>query len=93
MIGCVSACLDEYAIAVGRIEVLKELSRRTLDTLQSKGETLSADWLNSLELGSPGDVFTQDLPTEMFTQVGEAFIGLLNGEFTLGPSEAPHVGP
>lgn len=93
MIGCVSACLDEYASTTESIGIIMQVAEGALSELRSKGESLSVDWLNSLALGSPGDAFTRDLPTEMFTQVGKAFIELLNGEFSVGSSDAPHTGP
>jgi hypothetical protein len=80
MCGCVSAGLDEYAPTPERAAVVLELAERALAGLRDRGEVLPATWLNSLQLGGPGATFTRDLPTEVFSRVGEAFIRLLRGE-------------
>jgi hypothetical protein len=87
--GCVSAGLDQYASAPDRAAVVLELAEQALAGLRSRGEVLSAEWLNSLGLGGPGATFTRDLPTEVFTRVGEAFIRLLRGEITWDASTSP----
>lgn len=87
--GCVSAGLDEYASTTERLTVILALAERVLTGLRERGEVLTEGWLNSLELGGPGATFTRDLPTEVFTRIGEAFIRLLRGEITWDAATAP----
>jgi hypothetical protein len=89
MNGCVSAELDHHASTAERAAVLQDLAEQALAQLRSRGDTLSADWLNSLGLGPPGAVFTQDAPAEAFTRVGEAFVGLLRGEIEWDAATSP----
>jgi len=85
----VSAGLDEHAPTPERVAVVLELAERALAALRQQGGVLSAGWLNSLGLGGPGAAFTRDLPTEVFTRVGEAFIRLLHGEVTWDAATSP----
>ena len=80
MIGCVSAGLDQYAATPERREIILRLSKNALSWLNSQGGVLSVTLLNSFGLGGEGAEFTKDLPTEVFSRVGDAFIRLLNGE-------------
>ncbi|HYT93270.1 MAG TPA: hypothetical protein VEL76_31415 [Gemmataceae bacterium] len=89
VVGCVSALLDEDAPTPEQAAVILELAERALASLREKGEVVTAAWLNSLGLGGPGASFTRDLPTEMFTRVGEAFIRLLRGEVTWDAATSP----
>ena len=87
--GCVSAGLDQHAPTQERAAAVLELAERALARLRARGEVLPADWLNSLGLGGPGATFTRDLPTEVFTRVGEAFSRLLRGEIKWDAATSP----
>jgi hypothetical protein len=89
--GCVSAQLDEYASTPERAEVVLEVSEFALAGLRGRTDNLSKGWLNSLDLGGPGSIFMEDLPVEVFTPIGEAFIRLLRGEITWDAATAPLV--
>ncbi|MHC4177060.1 MAG: hypothetical protein ACYSWU_06120 [Planctomycetota bacterium] len=78
--GCVDASLDEYLTSPERVQTVLGLAERALDGLQGRGAVLSADWLNSLGIGGQGARFGEDVPTEVFARVGEAFIKLLREE-------------
>jgi hypothetical protein len=76
-------------------------AERALAWLKSQGGRLSLAFLNSFGVGGPGAAFTKDMPTEVFSRVGENFIRLLRGEivwdastspvFELPPSQALHL--
>jgi hypothetical protein len=87
--GCVSAGLDSYAATPERAAVLLKLANQGMLRLRERGDTLPMGWLNSLGLGPPGACFTSDLPTELFTRVGEAFIKLLRGELAWDADTSP----
>jgi hypothetical protein len=89
LVGCVSPGLDQHAASPDRAAVVLELAARALAGLRSRGEVLPADWLNSLGVGGPGAAFARDLPTEMFTRVGDAFVRLLRGEITWDAFTSP----
>lgn len=89
MMGCVSPDLDEHATTPERVAVLLRLAERALAALHERGALLSVDWLNSLGLGGPDMRFDRDLPTEVFTRVGEAFIRLVRGEITWDAHTSP----
>jgi hypothetical protein len=89
MMGCVSPDLDEHATTPERVALLLRLAEHALATLRKRGAVLSEDWLNSLELGGPEVRFERDLPTEVFTRVGEAFIRLLRGDVTWDAHTSP----
>jgi hypothetical protein len=65
------------------------LAERALAGLHKRGKVVPAGWLNSLGLGGRGATFTRDLPTEVFTRVGETFIQLLRGEVTWDAHTSP----
>jgi hypothetical protein len=88
-VGCVSAGLDEHAPTPERAAVILGLAEQALTGLRERGKVLSAAWLNSLGLGGPGSSFTGDVPAEVFTRVGEAFIRLLRGELTWDAATSP----
>lgn len=87
--GCVSARLDDFAATPENVAVILELSERALAWSKSQGEILSVSLLNSLGVGGPGAVFTKDLPTEVFSRIGENFIRLLRGEIVWDASTSP----
>jgi hypothetical protein len=89
VIGCVSPDLDEYATTSERLTVLMKLVEASLASLNKQGGMLSAGWLNSLGLGGPEICFDRDLPTEVFTRVGETLIRLLRGEITWDVHTSP----
>lgn len=84
-----SAGLDRHASTPERAAFITGLAERALARLCTRGEVLPTAWLNSLGLGGPQSCFTMDLPTEVFTRVGEAFIGLLRGEVTWDATTSP----
>ena len=57
--------------------------------LKSQGGILSLSFLNSFGIGGPGPAFTKDMPTEVFSRVGENFIWLLRGEIVWDASTDP----
>jgi hypothetical protein len=57
--------------------------------LKSQGGILSLSFLNSFGVGGPGAAFTKDMPTEVFSRVGEHFIRLLRGEIVWDASTSP----
>ena len=63
--------------------------RRALAWLKSQGGILSLSFLNSFGVGGPGAAFTKDMPTEVFSRVGENFIRLLRGEIVWDASTSP----
>jgi len=87
--GCVSAGLDKHAPTPEQAVVILRMAERALAELRERGEVLSVAWLNSLGLGGPESYFTQDVPTEVFTRVGEAFICLLRGEIDWDAASSP----
>jgi hypothetical protein len=87
--GCVSARLDEFAVTPDQVAIILGLSERALEWLKSQGQMLPASLLNSFGVGGPGATFTKDVPTEVFTRVGESFIGLLRGEVIWDASTSP----
>jgi hypothetical protein len=87
--GCVSAGLDEHAPTPERVALVLQLAERALTQLRVRGDVLPSAWLNSLGLGGPGATFARDLPTEVFTRVGETFIRLLRGEITWDAATSP----
>jgi hypothetical protein len=87
--GCVSAGLDRHASTPERAALIAELAARALARLRGRGEVLTAGWLNFLGLGGPQSHFSMDLPTGVFTAVGEAFIGLLRGQIAWDASTSP----
>jgi hypothetical protein len=89
MMGCVSPDLDEHATTPERVAVLLRLAERALATLKKRGAVLSVHWLNALGLGGAEVRFDRDLPTEVFTRVGETFIRLLRGEITWDAHTSP----
>jgi hypothetical protein len=89
LVGCVTAGLDQYAATPEQVATILELSERTLTWLRSQGKVLSSEFLNSFDAGGPGATFTRDVPTEVFTRVGEAFIGLLKGEIVWDAATSP----
>jgi non-ribosomal peptide synthetase component F len=89
MVGCVSAGLDEHAPTPERVAIVLQLAERALARLRERGDLLPSTWLNSLGLGGPGATFARDLPTEVFTRVGETFIRLLRGEIGWHAATSP----
>jgi hypothetical protein len=87
--GCVSARLDELAATPDQLGIILELSERALAWLKSQGDILSASFLNSFGVGGPGALFTKDMPTEVFSRIGENFIRLLRGEIVWDASTSP----
>jgi hypothetical protein len=81
--------LDKHVPTPEQTAVVLELAGRVLAGLRARGEVLTTGWLNSLGLGGPEASFTRDLPTEMFTRVGETFIRLLRGEVTWDAATSP----
>ena len=64
-------------------------AERALAWLKSQGGILSLSFLNSFGVGGPGAAFTKDMPTEVFSRVGENFIRLLRGEIVWDASTSP----
>ena len=89
IVGCVSASPDQFAAALERRAVILELSERALAGLKSHGDILPATFLNSFGVGGPGTTFTKDMPTEVFSRIGENFIRLLRGEIVWDASTSP----
>jgi hypothetical protein len=89
--GCVSAQLNKYASTPESAAVVLELSELALAGLRRRTDNLSKGWLNSLDLGGPDSMFMEDLPVEIFTPIGEAFIRLLRGEINWDAATAPLV--
>ena len=87
--GCVSAMLDEFATTPEQVKIILELSERALTWLNRQGDILPASFLNTFGIGGPGVSFTKDVPTEVFSRVGEAFIRLLRGEIVWDASTSP----
>jgi hypothetical protein len=87
--GCVSAALDECAATPEKVNIILELSELALSWLKRQGEVMPVSVLNSFGVGGPGASFTKDLPTELFTRVGEAFIRLLRGEIVWDAATSP----
>ena len=56
--------------------------------LKSQGGIVSLSFLNSFGVGEPGAAFTKDMPTEVFSRVGENFIRLW-GEIVWDASTSP----
>jgi hypothetical protein len=90
-IGCVGPDLDEYATTPERVALFLKLGEKALACLHAKGPVLSLAWLNSLGLGGPQVRFDRDLPTDVFTRVGEAFLRLLRGEITWDAHTSPYL--
>ncbi len=89
MVGCVSAMLDRFAATPDHLAIILEMSERVLAWLNSQGEVLSVSLLNSFAIGGPGAVFTNDVPTEVFSRIGDNFIRLLRGEIVWDASTSP----
>jgi hypothetical protein len=89
MNGCVCAELDTHAPNPERAAMVLELAETALAGLRARGEILSVAWLNELGLGGPDDYFTKDVPTAVFTPVGEALVQLLRGEITWDAARSP----
>jgi len=69
-------------------------AERALAWLKSQGGILSLSFLNSFGVGGPGAAFTKDMPTEVFSRVGENFIRLLRGEIVWDASRGiKHIQP
>ena len=81
-VGCIDAKLDQFLIDQGRIDVVAELSERSLRFLEIQGPVLTCEFLNELCTADPG--FTRDLDVEIFSRVGRAFIGLMREQFESG---------
>jgi hypothetical protein len=78
--GAIDVHLDDYVIDQDRIDVVRDLAQRQLLWLRER-EYVSANWLNSLYLGAPGNNhFPADPPSRPFISVGEAFLALLDGQ-------------
>jgi hypothetical protein len=58
--------------------------------IKSQGGILSLSFLNSFGVGGPGAAFTKDMPTDVFSRVGENLIRLM-GQDRLGCFNVPGV--
>ena len=88
-IGCIHPQLDDYLESQDRINLIVMLSERVLKWLDTQGEYLSREYLNSLDIGGEGSCWTVDVEVGLFTQIGEKFIGLLRGEVKTNASTSP----
>jgi hypothetical protein len=86
--GCISARLDTYASTPERAAVVLQVAEQTLARLRERGEILSVAWLNSRGVSVPS-TFQKEVPAEVFTRVGEAFIRLLRGEIVWDAATSP----
>ncbi len=77
--------LDRYLTDDARRDAVLALSRTALERLESFGETIPCEALNSLGVGGEGAAFTRDVETEVFLRPARYFVKLLEG--TLSPSE------
>ncbi len=78
--------LDRYATSEDKRQTLIDLSRRALKKLESYGQVISRDQLNSFGTGGEGSSYISDVATAEFIRPARYFIKLLEG--TLEPWES-----
>jgi hypothetical protein len=81
--------LEDYVTDPARAAALITLVERSLARLREHGDSVSASTLNHFGLGGPGHLFLGDVPTVVFTRVGEALISLLRGELEWTAENSP----
>lgn len=72
--------LEEHLTNLEQIKLVLKLANSALNKLQSKGDMLSMEWLNSLDSSYPGSYFVGDVESQKFIQVGREFIKFLEIE-------------
>jgi hypothetical protein len=77
--------LDQFIIDDSRRTTVIDLARRTLSKLESWGDPVPRETLNSLHTGGEGASFGGDVPAGLFLRTARYFIKLLEG--TLEPWE------
>jgi hypothetical protein len=89
--GCAMAYLDKHLSSPDRVGLVLTLAENVVAWLRQQGPMLPMALLNSFATGGPGSDFTRDVPTEVFSRVGEAFVKLLRGEIAWDASTSPMV--
>jgi hypothetical protein len=64
-------------------------AERALAWLKGQEGIRSLSFLNSFGVGGPGAAFTKDMPTKVFSRVGENFLRSLRGEIVWDASTSP----
>jgi hypothetical protein len=80
----ISPGLDRFITNEERVSTVLKLCEGAMARLSRYGEKVPQVELNAMHTGD-GAVFTRDVPTEMFLNVGRYFVKLLQG--TLRPNE------
>jgi len=80
--GCIDPGLDDICADAEIRDAVIDLARNVLAWLEAQRPLISEDTLNAMPVGRPGDRFTSDLDPSVFTQIGEAFVKLLQGTLT-----------
>jgi hypothetical protein len=84
--GCVPEGLEEAVSTSEGDALVREAIHSLLGALQAAPSRLNKDALNLL--GFTGGEFTADIETWRLVEVGHAYLALLDGKITAGPSDA-----
>jgi hypothetical protein len=89
-VGCVSASLDQHlGEDPDRRARLLAVAVAAIARLVSYGPMIPKEVLNSFGVGGEGAHFAQDLPSDLFRPVADAFLGLLRGDLTWNEATSP----
>ncbi|MDI1477112.1 hypothetical protein [Polyangium sp. y55x31] len=80
--------LDAIVTSSERREVILELCSKAMKRLRDYGPVVPKVELNAILMAGPQNMFPDDVPTELFERVGDAFMKLLREELTPEESDA-----
>jgi len=87
--GSIHANLDGLLTTPQKKEQVIKLAQQTTTSLEAYGPLLSPEMLNAMDIGGTGSYFTRDVETDLFLQIGRAFVSLLKGELSTDSSTSP----
>lgn len=73
-----SPALDKFVDSDGRREQLAGYFRKALKSISQRSSVIAPDELTRSGIGGDQAVYTQGLPTQMVTEVGEQFLALIS---------------
>ncbi len=89
LVGSIHADLDGLLTTPQKKEQVIKLAQQTITSLEAHGPLLSQERLNAMNTGGSGSYFTRDVETDLFLQIGKAFVSLLKGELSTDSSTSP----
>jgi hypothetical protein len=80
--------LDDFVTSEERRKSILTLSRQALKKLESYGQVVPREELNSLKTGGKNSIFTQDVPISELARPARYFIKLLEGNLAAWESDS-----